>query len=232
MNVQCPQCWSMYRVDPARVPPAGVRARCSRCGEVFAVQPPGASRGAATHRAAGSIAGGAVAAGFRGGAAPAGPAAPEMPRRPASPAGVAAPPSSPGLSRRAEPPVGEPAARAAGARPVEPGPAAAAAAPPRPAPGGGARTGGVSRSAARAAASDPDERARRIARALVSDIVVYHKERCERSLQMGTLRTEFKEEILKSWDEYVEQVGLELARATPYFRDALNEILAKGQKVF
>jgi len=90
----------------------------------------------------------------------------------------------------------------------------------------------VSRAGGRASSSDPDERARRIARALISDIVVYHKERCERSQQMGTLRTEFKEEILKSWDEYVEQVGLELARATPHFRDALNEILAKGQKVF
>ena len=98
----------------------------------------------------------------------------------------------------------------------------------RPAAAGAARSGGVSR----ASFMDPDARARRIARALVSDIVVYHKERCERSLQQGTLRTEFKEEILKSWEEYVQQVGLEMARSTPYFRDALNEILAKGQKVF
>jgi capsid protein len=90
----------------------------------------------------------------------------------------------------------------------------------------------VSRAGAKGVASDPDERARRIARALISDIVVYHKDRCERSLRDGTLRTEFKEEILKSWDEYVEQVGLEVARGTSHFRDALNEILARGQKVF
>ena len=47
-----------------------------------------------------------------------------------------------------------------------------------------------------------------------------------------TLRAEFREEIRKSWEEYVEQVGIELAKSTPFFRDALNEILAKGQKVF
>jgi hypothetical protein len=40
------------------------------------------------------------------------------------------------------------------------------------------------------------------------------------------------EEIKKSWEEYVGQVGAETARSTPHFRDALNDILAKGQTVF
>ncbi len=66
----------------------------------------------------------------------------------------------------------------------------------------------------------------------MSDIVVYHPERRARSLEAGTIRTEFREEILKSWEEYVEQVGEDMAKKTPYFRDALNEILAKGEKVF
>ena len=48
----------------------------------------------------------------------------------------------------------------------------------------------------------------------------------------AALRTEFREEIRKSWEEYVEQVGLDMAKGSPYFRDSLNEILAKGQKVF
>ena len=34
------------------------------------------------------------------------------------------------------------------------------------------------------------------------------------------------------WDEYVGQVGAELAHSTPYFREALNEILAGGRQVF
>jgi hypothetical protein len=79
---------------------------------------------------------------------------------------------------------------------------------------------------------DPSARAARIARALVSDIVAYHPERREESLQAGTLRTEFREEIMKSWEEYVAQVGQPLAKSTPFFRDALNAILANGQQVF
>jgi hypothetical protein len=80
--------------------------------------------------------------------------------------------------------------------------------------------------------ADPHGKARRLARALISDIVVYHPERRERSLAGGTLRQEFREEIRKSWDEYVGQVGESLARGTPYFRDALNEILAGGEPLF
>jgi precorrin-2 methylase len=81
-------------------------------------------------------------------------------------------------------------------------------------------------------AADPDAKARRLARALVSDIVVYHPERRERSMAAGSLRQEFREEIQKSWEEYAAQVGEALAKKTPHFRDALNEILAGGQRVF
>ena len=80
--------------------------------------------------------------------------------------------------------------------------------------------------------ADPHGKARRLARALVSDIVVYHPERRERATAAGTLRQEFRDEIRKSWDEYVAQVGDPLARGTPYFREALNEILAGGNAVF
>jgi len=79
---------------------------------------------------------------------------------------------------------------------------------------------------------DPNARAERLARALVSDIVAYHPERRDRSLAEGTLRAEFRDEIMKSWEEYVAQVGMPLAKSTPYFREALNKILAKGQQLF
>jgi hypothetical protein len=71
-----------------------------------------------------------------------------------------------------------------------------------------------------------------LARALVSDIVAYHPERREKSLADGSIRTEFRDEILKSWEEYVAQVGLPMAKSTPHFRSALNKILAKGQNIF
>ncbi|CAA9341487.1 MAG: hypothetical protein AVDCRST_MAG68-3101, partial [uncultured Gemmatimonadetes bacterium] len=81
-------------------------------------------------------------------------------------------------------------------------------------------------------ANDPGAKARRLARALISDIVTYHPERRDQALANGTLKREFMDEIKKSWEEYVGQVGPELSRSTPHFRDALNEILAKGQTVF
>ena len=37
MNVQCPSCSTTFRVDPAKVPAGGVRARCSVCAAVFPV---------------------------------------------------------------------------------------------------------------------------------------------------------------------------------------------------
>ncbi|MEO6057916.1 MAG: zinc-ribbon domain-containing protein, partial [Gemmatimonadales bacterium] len=37
MNVTCPNCATVYRVDPLKVPEAGVRARCTICSAVFAV---------------------------------------------------------------------------------------------------------------------------------------------------------------------------------------------------
>ena len=37
MNVSCPQCKTVFRVDPDKVPSDGVRARCSVCGGVFEV---------------------------------------------------------------------------------------------------------------------------------------------------------------------------------------------------
>ncbi len=79
---------------------------------------------------------------------------------------------------------------------------------------------------------DPSTRARRLARALVSDLVVYYPEKRQRGLAEGNLKELFSEEIRKSWEEYSEQVGEELASTTPYFTEALNEILAEGRTTF
>jgi hypothetical protein len=79
---------------------------------------------------------------------------------------------------------------------------------------------------------DPSTRARRLARALVSDLVVYHPEKRQRGLAEGNLKELFAEEIRKSWEEYTEQVGDEIASSTPYFTEALNEILAEGRTLF
>jgi len=79
---------------------------------------------------------------------------------------------------------------------------------------------------------DPKQKARRLARALVSDMIVYQPAKRQRALAEGTLKAEFDEEIQKSWEEYVEQVGEEMATSTPYWQEALNDILAGGQQLF
>ncbi len=79
---------------------------------------------------------------------------------------------------------------------------------------------------------DPTQKARRLARALVSDMIVYQPKKRQDALEQGTLKQDFEEEIKKSWEEYVQQVGEELAESNDFFRDALNDILAGGRQVF
>jgi len=123
---------------------------------------------------------------------------------------------------RADPP---PAPRAPAAPAAAPAPAAPAAAAP------GQRSSPL-RPVNPFMVQDPKQKARRLARALVSDLVVYHPEKRQQGLRDGTLPRLFKDEIEKSWQEYVEQVGAELAKSTPFWAEALNEILAGGNKVF
>jgi hypothetical protein len=121
-----------------------------------------------------------------------------------------------------------------------------AAAPPRlpPRPSEASDQGATSASASTPAptptrtpinpflANDPNAKARRLSRALVSDLVTYFPQRREEGLRDGTLRELFQEEIKKSREEYVDQVGREFADSTTHFQDALNEILAAGRKIF
>ncbi len=123
--------------------------------------------------------------------------------------------------------------------PAPPVPPSPPAPPPRPEPAaaGASSSGAVGPGAGVGhvnpfLAQDPRQKARRLARALVSDMIVYQPEKRQRALEEGALKEAFAEEIKKSWDEYVEQVGHELANSTPYFTEALNEILAGGRAVF
>jgi predicted Zn finger-like uncharacterized protein len=81
---------------------------------------------------------------------------------------------------------------------------------------------------------DPTDKAKRLARVLVSDMIMYNAERHQSALASGTLVQDFEEEIEKSWKEYVDQVGDDLANGVgrQFWTDALNDILAKGKQVF
>jgi predicted Zn finger-like uncharacterized protein len=193
MNVTCPQCSTVYRVDPAKVPARGVTARCARCPGTFPVAREIPTVGE-------QIGASSVESSRETG---------DRHEDGGSPAQHAA--ASEGSAS-----TGSDSAEVGGVEDSA-GAGAAGAADLPPAPFGSA---------------DPQARARRLARALVSDIAVYNPERRERGLRDGSLRREFRDEIRKSWDEYVAQVGNQMAQETSYFRDALNEILAGGERVF
>ncbi len=77
---------------------------------------------------------------------------------------------------------------------------------------------------------DPLEKAQRLARVLVSDIILYNPDRYQIARDSGRVREEFEEEIQKSWTEFVEQVGEEVATTTSFFEEALAEILSGGDE--
>lgn len=269
MTVNCPECKSVFRVDPAKVPATGVRARCSVCGGIIAiaagtlpvsVTPSAANLAVPTARPtpAASIGmptpGAGASAPVTPPAVPPAPAfAPPMRRTPAfatpavgsapvadrgleppPPAVISVPPrATPAFSGiapalgsvpRSTPAFGTPAASTAAPATAPQG--AVATAPSTPTPAGSKRTINPFLRA------DPSQRARRLARALVSDLVAYHPQKREEGLRDGTLRQLFREEIKKSYEEYVEQVGRDVAEGAPHFQDALNEILAGGRRLF
>ncbi len=185
MNVSCPDCKSVFRVDPAKVPAAGVRARCSVCSGIIPVPPPssivpaGPSGVAPEQR---SIPDAAEQQGRTG----------EFSAARTTPLAATEPVSRP-----------TPAVPATGRRPINP-----------------------------FLNKDPNLRAKRLARALVSDIITYQPAKHAEGLREGTIRDLFKDEIRKSYEEYAAQVGQQLADSTPYFQEALNEVLGAGKKIF
>lgn len=246
MNVSCPDCRSVFRVDPAKVPAAGVDVRCNVCGAVFAVAPAQDRSDAIlvqneTFSSASVVAesspvmnpavsepqtdGEPIIATARE-RDPESVATP-APSAPASHAPI--PPPSGSLRSTAEVRAGGDAELAGSGRAENassprdsavPGPSVAAPAESRPRPVNPYLN------------NSPELRARRLARALVSDLVAYNPQKREQGLRDGTLRQLFRDEIRKSWEEYVEQVGANVAENTPHFQDALNDVLAGGRRVF
>ena len=215
MIIQCQSCSAKYFLGEEKVPVNPLKVRCPKCRAVFMLA-------ARTERAAVA----AVAAT----PAPAPVfevAAPAVESLRPSPEPVFMQESAPVV----ESPVSAPTLVAEPVPEIEPiavAPAAAAApeieevATPAASPAGRSARGGKS----------AEDRAKRLARVLVSDILWYNRERRDAALRDGTLMTSLSEEIKKSWELYKEKVGPEAAHSTNYFKEALNEILANGQQVF
>ncbi len=224
-TVACPSCFAEFPVDPEKVPEGGVRAICSAClrafpvpGTVYDGQDTVEDLGEPTEEDSPPEA--LLEAGDDTSDATTALADPEA-IEPAVPAA-----DSPAASTTED---------AAGFIDLTSLASEAISEPDADAPGaqdGDAVEGSLSSGAGRFGARDPHDRARRLARVLVSDIIAYYPTRYRESFSGGTLKEDFHDEVRKSWKEYVDQVGEELAESTPYFAEALNQILAKGEDVF
>lgn len=239
MTVVCPECASVFRVDPAKVPVTGVRARCSVCGGVISipggalrvsVTPPGGLPQVSPVRQT-SNAQPAASASLPQRTPPVAPAVPAAATSPApSSYGSSLPTPSTSMKTVARlTPASVPVTRADAGAPGHVSTPAQSAGAVSTAPG--------SHSASRKPINpflkaDPQERARRLARALVSDLVAYHPQKREAGLRDGNLRQLFREEIKKSYEEFLEQVGPDAAEGSSHFQDALNDILAGGRRIF
>jgi predicted Zn finger-like uncharacterized protein len=76
------------------------------------------------------------------------------------------------------------------------------------------------------------ERARRLAKALASDMVLYNKEKVEQGLKDGTLAQLLGPEIRRSWEYYCQQIPKHIVEKTEYFKEQLNKIVGKGKEIF
>ncbi len=74
--------------------------------------------------------------------------------------------------------------------------------------------------------------AKRLARSLVKDILLYHGDKVEIGLKQGNLAQLLGDEIRKSWRYYKENFPKEKTGGTNYFKNALNEIIGKGKPIF
>lgn len=204
MITTCTGCQARYRLAAQKVPPRKIRVRCPACATVFDLDGTCRETPPAASAARAATPPAAV------------PVAPPQ-TAPAQLSSDLVLESAASLVDRAisstDRPAGKPATSGA------PAPAASAAA---------------------TAVAEPPRQSRRskrdktemLARALVSDILVYNQETRDKALAAGNLLEALGPEIKKSWELYKEKVGAETATKTTYFKDALNDILADGKPVF
>ena len=240
-TVSCPSCDTSFPVDPAKIPLEGVRAQCSNCPEIFDVDRPieasdplaaalvdpppleESVEGAESTAVAGEPVAGEPTYGdtsetqdfaaidmaiestdTAGSAAETAGSAAEVVEADAPPVS-AVPPVTAEPTQAEEPP-----AAVSGETPESPG-----------APG-----------AIRFGRRSAEDKAKSLARSLVSDLIAYNPEKHKEALAAGTLQEVFSEEIDKSLKEYQEQVEPEVMAQGTFFNDALNSILAEEQSVF
>jgi predicted Zn finger-like uncharacterized protein len=255
MVIECSNCHARYNVDESKIPPAGVKVRCHKCQNIMViqkepakpepplmpepvqpevpptpdVQPPESPQEPP----------------------PLPPSEPETP--PVSEPDIPEP-TPPEVPEHEEPPVPpEPPPEIetpseTPSEPVpEPSPAVPDVAPPEPPeafpPSDEPQvevSAPVEEPPAEAAPpvelSEEDKkwnnRARRLAKALASDLVLYNQDKVEEGLRNGTLADLLGPEIRRSWEYYCQQIPKHIIESTDHFKDQLNKIVGKGKEIF
>jgi len=76
---------------------------------------------------------------------------------------------------------------------------------------------------------DPDERAKRLAKLIVSDIIVYNQDKIDEGIKQDTVFDLLKEDIEVGRTYYEKNIDPAVAERTNYFDHALVDILIKGR---
>ena len=74
---------------------------------------------------------------------------------------------------------------------------------------------------------DAPDRARRLARTIVSDIALYNKEEIKRGIENDTLFEDLAEELERGRKLYSSRVAPELQKKTNFFNQAIVDVLVK-----
>ena len=78
--------------------------------------------------------------------------------------------------------------------------------------------------------NDPDERAMRLARLIVSDIIIDNQEKIVIGIKEDTLFDLLKEDIEVSREYYEKNIDPAVAERANYFNEALVDILIRGRR--
>ncbi len=214
VTVACPSCSSSFPVDPAKIPPNGVRAQCSFCPEIFDVDVPVSVEDPVAAPPETEVAESVE---------------PDVVETDSESVGVDVSLDDVIIEAALVPEADDDASDEAESAALEVTDEMASVEEPEMAP---AEEPEVSPGPIRFGRHTPEDKAKSLARSLVSDLVAYNADKHREAMAAGTLEGVFQEKIQKSLKEYKEQVESEVVAKGTFFNDALNSILAEGQETF
>ena len=253
MIVECSNCHAKYNVDEGKIPDTGIRVKCHKCQTIIFIQkevpasrpvqtevpvpepttPEPASPLAAPSEASVEPSD-QVPAAESTSSLPTQPEEPPVPQEPEAPTPEPPVPPAPEVPTPepevapTEPEVPVPQERLEQAAPLD------VVMPTEPVIA--SPTGPLPTAPLETKMSDEDkkwnERARRLAKALASDLVLYNQGKVEEGLREGTLAQLLGSEIRRSWEYYCQQIPKHIVEGTDYFKDQLNKIVGKGKEIF